>query len=142
MANQGGDTVSVINVAIGAISSTIYTVGSAPSGVAISPNGATAYVTAVGSGAVSVIDRLQHRWTDHHRRPGTWPFESVFNPDQLLHPRAYVGNYNANAVSVIDTSTNTIVATISGLLSPSGLAVTPNGATLYVTNRPSGNGCR
>lgn len=37
-------------------------------------------------------------------------------------------------VSVIDTSTNTVVATLSGLGSPFGVAVTPNGSFAYVTN--------
>jgi YVTN family beta-propeller protein len=37
-------------------------------------------------------------------------------------------------VSVIDTATNTVVATLSGLGSPFGVAVTPNGSFAYVTN--------
>jgi YVTN family beta-propeller protein len=37
-------------------------------------------------------------------------------------------------VSVIDTGTNTVVATLSGLGSPFGVAVTPNGSFAYVTN--------
>src|SRR5438445_3514626 len=49
--------------------------------------------------------------------------------------RAYVTNDSgSNSVSVIDTATNTVVATIPVGLSPFGVAITPDGARAYVTN--------
>jgi YVTN family beta-propeller protein len=44
---------------------------------------------------------------------------------------------NANTVSVINTATNTVVATIPVGVSPSGVAVTPDGTRAYVTNAGS-----
>ncbi len=43
------------------------------------------------------------------------------------------------SVSVINTATNTVTATVTGLNSPYGVAVTPNGAYAYVTNADSGS---
>jgi YVTN family beta-propeller protein len=49
-------------------------------------------------------------------------------------PFAYVANENSNNVSVIDTATNTVVATVLVGNFPSGVAVTPDGKHVYVTN--------
>jgi YVTN family beta-propeller protein len=45
---------------------------------------------------------------------------------------AYIPNVNSNNVSVIDTSTNAVTATVTVGSNPSGVATTPNGA--YVTS--------
>jgi DNA-binding beta-propeller fold protein YncE len=37
-------------------------------------------------------------------------------------------------VPVINTATNQVIATIHGLCSPSGVAVSPDSAHIYVTN--------
>lgn len=42
-----------------------------------------------------------------------------------------------NMISVIDTATNTIVATIPVGLQPQGIAYTPNGALAYVADENS-----
>jgi YVTN family beta-propeller protein len=47
---------------------------------------------------------------------------------------AYVTNEGSNSVSVIDTSTNTVVATVGVGTRPFGVAVTPDGTRAYVTN--------
>src|SRR5438309_77550 len=49
-------------------------------------------------------------------------------------PRAYVTNGGDNTVSVIDTATNTVVATIPVRLFPGELAITPDGTRAYVTS--------
>ena len=46
--------------------------------------------------------------------------------------RAYVTNQGANSVSVIDTASNRVAATIPVGASPSAIAVTPNGEWLYI----------
>jgi uncharacterized protein (TIGR03437 family) len=48
--------------------------------------------------------------------------------------RAYVANNGDNTVSVIDTSSNTVVATIHVGSGPEGVALTPDGTRLYVAN--------
>jgi YVTN family beta-propeller protein len=47
---------------------------------------------------------------------------------------AYVANSFSNTVSVIDTATNTVVATVPVGFSPFGVAITPDGTHAYVTN--------
>ena len=46
--------------------------------------------------------------------------------------RAYVTNSQDNTVSVIDTATNTVVATVPVGVNPSGIAITPDGTRAYV----------
>ena len=53
---------------------------------------------------------------------------------QALAQNAYITNFNANTVSVIDTTSNTVTATIPGFTSPFGVAVSPDGSTVYVAN--------
>lgn len=58
-------------------------------------------------------------------------------------PFAYVANENSNTVSVIDTATNTVVATVPGPAGvssgPDGVAVTPDGKRAYIANVGTGN---
>jgi YVTN family beta-propeller protein len=49
-------------------------------------------------------------------------------------PLAYISNYGDNTVSVIDTSDNTVVATVPVGSGPFGVAVNPDGTRAYVTN--------
>jgi YVTN family beta-propeller protein len=48
--------------------------------------------------------------------------------------RAYVPNVGDFTVSVIDSATNTVVATVPVGVLPIAVAVTPDGAFAYVTN--------
>jgi YVTN family beta-propeller protein len=50
-------------------------------------------------------------------------------------PFAYIPNLGSNNVSVIDTATNTVVATITVGSGPYGVAVNPAGTRVYVANR-------
>ena len=54
-------------------------------------------------------------------------------------PLAYVANYLSGSVSVIDTSTNTVVATVGVGGNPNDLAITPDGTRAYVTRTPDYN---
>lgn len=49
-------------------------------------------------------------------------------------PKAYVGNFKDNTVSVIDTATRTVVATIPVAAGPHGMTITPDGRWLYVSS--------
>src|SRR3989442_13729831 len=42
-------------------------------------------------------------------------------------PKAYVGNFKDNTVSVIDTATGEVVATVPVVAGPHGMGVTPDG---------------
>ena len=52
-------------------------------------------------------------------------------------PFAYVANGGSNTVSVIDTATKTVVATVGVGSVPDGIAVTPDGTHVYVANSSS-----
>jgi len=52
---------------------------------------------------------------------------------------AYIANSGSNNVSVINTTTNTVTATIKVGENPYGVAASPNGNYVYVTNRTSGS---
>ncbi|MBM3983936.1 MAG: PqqD family peptide modification chaperone, partial [Planctomycetes bacterium] len=54
-------------------------------------------------------------------------------------PRAYVANGTSGNVSVIDTASNTVTATITVGSNPYGVAVNPAGTRAYITNYGSGN---
>jgi len=54
----------------------------------------------------------------------------------------YVAEYAANAVAVIDTGDNAVIRRIALPEPPGGLALSPDGATLYVTNAAPAGGVR
>ncbi len=57
----------------------------------------------------------------------------------LAAPFAYITNESSGTVSVIDITTNTVVATIPVGNNPFGVAVNPAGTRVYVTNGGSNN---
>ena len=58
---------------------------------------------------------------------------------QCLAQNAYITNFASNTVSVIDTATNTVIATAPVGSDPAGVAVTPDGSKVYVANENSNN---
>src|SRR5262249_57192675 len=58
----------------------------------------------------------------------------LFAPASARAQNAYITNSGDNTVSVIDTTNNTVAATITVGNSPFGVAVTPDGSTGYVAN--------
>jgi uncharacterized protein (TIGR03437 family) len=61
---------------------------------------------------------------------GIWASSPVAYAQSL----AYVANFGSDNVSVIDTSNNTVIATVMVGSQPQGLAITPDGAFAYVAN--------
>jgi YVTN family beta-propeller protein len=53
---------------------------------------------------------------------------------QSLAQNAYITNLGSNNVSVIDTKTNKVTATIPVGAGPLGVAVSPDGSKVYITN--------
>ena len=114
-----------------------------PLGVAITPNGAFAYVTNTGAvcslcsfsqpPSVSVIDTATYAVVATIP-VGQYPAGIAITPNGAF---VYVANFNSNSVSVIDIVTNTVTATVSVGTNPLGVAITPNGAFAYVTNYTS-----
>jgi YVTN family beta-propeller protein len=107
------------------------TVGSGPDGVAVTPNGAYAYVSNHGSGTVSVIDTATNMVTATVLVGGQ-PAGVAITPNGAY---AYVTNTGSDTVSVINTTTNGVTATVHVGSFPERVAVTPNGAYAYVINQ-------
>jgi YVTN family beta-propeller protein len=106
-------------------------VGTTPIGVAITPNGAFAYVTNNANNTVSVINTATNTVTATIP-VGTNPIDLAITPNG-----AYV--YTTGVyVAVINTATNTVTATIPIGSQAWDIAITPNGAYAYVANYASG----
>jgi YVTN family beta-propeller protein len=124
----------VIDTASNTVTATVF-VGSTPEGIAITPDGAFAYVTNLGSGNVSVIDTATNSVTAT-ATVGSFPDGVAITPDGAF---AYVTNRGPDNVSVIETASNTVTTTVNVGDGPTGVAITPDGAFAYITNVFSGD---
>ena len=101
---------------------------SRPYGVAISPAGIT-YVTRVDAADFARINLPSTTIASTHGLSAP-SYDLDFLPDGS---RAYFANASANIVSVVNTSTNAVLRTISGLGEPYRVRAAPGGAHVYVT---------
>jgi YVTN family beta-propeller protein len=108
VANGSSNNVSVIDAVKNKVVATI-SVGLHPIGVAVSP--------------------VQRKREDEHERGDVSGRDR--EPDG---GKVYVANELSNSVSVIDTATNTVIATIPVGTDPRAVAVSPDGSRVYVTN--------
>jgi YVTN family beta-propeller protein len=137
--NINSNTVSVINTENNNLTATVP-VGINPAGVAVSPDGKKVYVTNANynhRGSVSVIDTAISKVT------ATIDIGEKYSPCGIaITPdgnKLYVADRDINGVSVIDTATNTVIATVSAGKWPMGVAASPDGTKVYVTNRYNNN---
>jgi YVTN family beta-propeller protein len=133
--NNDDGTVSVIGTPTNTVVGTPIGVGSAPLGVAVTPDGSKVYVTNQDSTMVSVIatatDTVVATIT-----VGSHPWGVAVTPDGS---KVYVANEGPNTVSIIATASNTVIGTpIAVGITPEGVAVTPDGSKVYVANHFSG----
>jgi YVTN family beta-propeller protein len=138
--NSGANTVTVIERSTNAIIGVIP-VGSSPYGIALTPDGARAYVTNVVSHSVSVIDIASDTvlaTIDTDLLQGhSGPSGIAITPDGQ---RAYVANRFAfpnGPVSVISIPGHTLDTITNVGLAPTGVAISPDGSIVYVTNNTS-----
>jgi YVTN family beta-propeller protein/VCBS repeat-containing protein len=141
VANQGADTVSVIDTTTGAVIATLP-VGDAPTSVATIYNGTFAFVTNQGSNTVSVIntyDNTVYKTIGVGAQPwGVVQSTSLTEVVPGTWSRAvYVTNSGSNTVSVIETLNYTVAATIPVGSNPTGVAVSADGTRVYVANKAS-----
>jgi YVTN family beta-propeller protein len=142
VANNTAGTVSVIRTSDNTVVATV-TVGANPYGIAVTPDGSHVYVVNNNSsGTVSVIATATNAVVGSPIAVGSSPVAVAVSPDGA---HVYVTNSGStatggNSVSVITTGTTpTVTATVSVVVggnnpSPRGVAVTPDGAYVYVTN--------
>jgi YVTN family beta-propeller protein len=151
--NRESCNVSVIDTVNNTITATVP-VKSHPFGIAVSPDGTKVYVANNGDDNVSVIDTATKNITSTVPMgvdpAGYFPFGIAVSPDG---ERVYVTNTykgcatktckgrkhsnkedNHFSVHVIDTATNTVTDTVPVGSFPKGIAVSPDGKKVYVTN--------
>jgi YVTN family beta-propeller protein len=146
--NQNGTKIYVPNTYIAtffAIDTTTKEITEIPvsgsCGVAVNPEGTKIYVTTEGDspdfkGNVEVVDVANNTVTARVTGVGTNPSRVAVSPDGS---KVYVTNKGSNNVSVIDASTNKVIATVNVGINPYGIAVTPDGKKVYVVNSHSNN---
>jgi YVTN family beta-propeller protein len=143
VANIRSNDVSVINAYTNRVAPVRIPARDTPFAVAVDPSRARAYVANQDSQDVSVISTalppflawLRARVVPWPRIPlRTKPDDVAVDPSRA---RAYVANYDAGTMSVINTATNTVIAEIRLRTrisdSPRAVAVDPSGARAYVT---------
>lgn len=142
---EPGNAVFVIDTATHIIAATVtVAAGSGPNRVAITPNGALAYVTGQYSSAIMVLDTAKALADPSNAIAETigisgadFASAGAISPDGQF---AYISacatpcDLNANPtffMAIVDTSTNAIRTTVPGGV---GAAITPNGEFLYGAN--------
>jgi YVTN family beta-propeller protein len=108
-------------------------VGNTPSGIAITPDGTTAYVTNAGSNTVTPIAIASNT--------AGMPIPVGSNPSAIAitsdGKTAYVTNQGSDNVTPIATASNTAGMPIPVGSFPAGIAITADGTTAYATNEAS-----
>ena len=129
VASQSSNTVGVINTATGATVATIG-VGTAPFGVAVSPDNRRVYVTNMGSNDVSVINTLKNV-VIATVPVSLKPAGVAISPDGN---KVYVANSGSATVSVINGASDIVEAKIPVGSTPHGLVVSHSGAVVSLVN--------
>ncbi|MDX3752012.1 beta-N-acetylglucosaminidase domain-containing protein [Streptomyces sp. AK08-02] len=128
-ANQGSDTVSVIDVAAAKVTSTVA-VGDVPAGLALTPDGRTLWVADYSDDAVQPIDLATG--TAGAKIPvGDGPENMAITPDGTT---LYVANIHDSTVSPVDLATTTAGEPIAVGPNPFNVVTAPDGRTVYVSN--------
>jgi YVTN family beta-propeller protein len=115
-------------------SQTLEINGKEPIVVAITSDGARAYVVNCDSNNVNVIDTAKRKVVATIP-VGERPMDVAITPDGK---QAYVTNCHDDSISVIDTATNEILANILVKSYPCSVAITPDGKQAYVAHHYDG----
>jgi YVTN family beta-propeller protein len=129
-----GDKLSVIDTATNSVVGVVNFAQQAAGAwdVAVTASAGRAFVTRPGVDAVEVIDTSSNS-LEKTLSVGSYPRGIVMSPDGH---RAYVANFSSGSVSVIDTSSAEVVATIAGVgSSPDMIAVSRDGARVFVVSQ-------
>jgi YVTN family beta-propeller protein len=128
-ANQGADSLSVIDVATDTVIATVKT-GSQPHHVVPSLDGKTLWVTLYKENRLQVFDAttLQEVASIDVGAPSD---DLTFSPDGS---RLYASLGTTDAVAVVDAATRQLVTKVGVGRTPHGVKVRPDGKELFVTN--------
>jgi YVTN family beta-propeller protein len=129
---EPGNSVEVVSTASHTVVATV-TVGSTPTGLAITPDGKSVYVSNNGWSAVWVIG-TDTNTVSATIATGRTPGSIAITPDGAF---VWVTHYLDNSLSVIDNATHTVVNTVSLPGRPQNIVISADGKRGYVSN---GNG--
>jgi YVTN family beta-propeller protein len=106
-----------------------------PAGIAVSPDGGRLLVAGNLSDELIIVNPFARKRTASVHVPvGHLPYAVVLDHSGSL---AYVSNWGASTVSVVDTSTAEVIETIDVGLHPSAMALNPENDELYVADTDS-----
>ncbi|MET9834159.1 beta-N-acetylglucosaminidase domain-containing protein [Streptomyces sp. NPDC006385] len=128
-ANQGSDSVSVIDVARGTVTATVA-VGKVPAGLALTPDGDTLWVANYTDGTVQPVDTGTLK-AGPPVAVGSGPENMAITPDGRT---LYVANIHDNTVSPVDLTTEVAGQAIPVGPRPFNVVAAPDGRTVYVSN--------
>ena len=128
-ADQGSNTVSVIDVTNGKVTATV-SVGRVPAGLALTPDGRTLWVANYTDGTVQPVDTTT--LTAGTPVPvGSGPENMTITPDGRT---LYVANIHDNTVSPVDLTTGKAQTAVPVGPSPFNVVAAPDGRTVYVSD--------
>nr|WP_239148848.1 beta-N-acetylglucosaminidase domain-containing protein [Streptomyces sp. SID12501] len=128
-ANQGSDTVSVIDIAASKVTATVP-VGDVPAGLALTPDGRTLWVADYSDDAVQPID-IATGTAGAKIAVGDGPENMAITPDGTT---LYVANIHDSTVSPVDIATGRAGTPIAVGPNPFNVVAAPDGRTVYVSN--------
>jgi len=136
--DSDGVNLSVIDAATNKVSSSTDIQGYNPNGIAVNNDGTKLYVSTEGwmdSGyGVSIVDTENNSYIGDIalpiKDPQYRPSGVAVNPTDT---KVYM-TWSDGTVSVTDVGTNTVIASVPVGIGPRGVAVSPDGKNVYVTN--------
>jgi YVTN family beta-propeller protein len=132
---EANRAVIVVDAETGKIERAIPTEQNVSHMIAVTPDGARAFVANIGSGSVTVLDLAEGKRL--RSVPTGKGAEGVdVTPDGR---EVWVTNRAADAISVIDAETLTVVAEVPCASFPIRIAILPDGGKALVTNARSGD---
>jgi YVTN family beta-propeller protein len=131
--NQTSNSVSVIDTSTNTVVATIPSL-SFPSSAVVNPAGTKVYVNQSSSNLLTAIDASTNAVLGSVS-VCSGPYQQVVN---ATGTRIYVVCSSGN-VAVVDSATFTVLATIPVGTTSRGIAITPNGAQVWVSNSGSNN---
>jgi YVTN family beta-propeller protein len=133
-ADNRSSTVSVIDLLTNTVTAVIAGFN-ASEGVAVSPDGGTAYAASINTNVLSIIDATT-RVVTRTANVGAGPQGVMVSPDGFA---IYTANSGAGTVSVVDATSFVLTRTVQVGTTPAELAFSPDGRHVYVSNFDSGS---
>jgi YVTN family beta-propeller protein len=134
VSNLAGNNISIVNTTNNSVVGSVM-VATAPTGLAVTPDGSAVYIASQTANVVSVLNTSNNS-VGACINVGRTPTQLAVSPNGA---QVYVVNQASNTVSVIDTASKSVIATIAVGLRPTGIAFHPSGTRAYVTNLWSGD---